>query len=98
MLDALGPGDGEVDRLTARVGEPPETRLRERDESLGSIAARVAEENRSGAESSAGSEPLDEALSLEGADEARGRALREAGTCGQLADRRRLGRFDDADE
>ncbi|MFZ0340812.1 MAG: hypothetical protein WAL31_00560 [Gaiellaceae bacterium] len=98
MLDAVGAGHGEVDRLSARVGESPQARLRELGERLRRVAARVAEEDGTGAEAAASAEPLYQSLTLEGADEARGRALGEAGALRELADRRRLGRFDDVDE
>ena len=54
------------------------------------VAARVAEEDRARPEPSAVAEPLHETLALEGADEPRGRALRQAGAGRELADRRRL--------
>src|SRR2546423_12316669 len=43
MLDALWPGDREVDRLAALVGEPAQARLGERDERLRGVPACVAE-------------------------------------------------------
>ena len=98
VLDPVGAGDGEVDRLAGRVGEAAEARGGELDEGLRRVAGRVAEEDGPRAEPAAVAEALDKALPLQGGDEARGRALREAGALGELADRRRLGRLDDADE
>ena len=98
VLDAVDAGDGEVDRLAARVGEPAEARRRELDERRRGVAVRVAEEDRPGGQPAAVAEPLHEPLALERRDEPRGRALRQAGALGELADRGRLRGFDDAHE
>ena len=53
VLDAVGAGHREIDRLAARVGEPPQAGLRELGERLRRVAARVAEKNGAWAEASA---------------------------------------------
>src|SRR5581483_802533 len=98
VLDAARAGDREVDRLAGGVGKAAEGPGGELCERLRRVAARVAEEDGARSEPSALAEALDQAAALERADETRGRALREAGALGELADRRRLGGLDDAHE
>src|SRR5438309_3441932 len=46
MLDAVGAGDGEVDRLAGGVGQAAEARLGQLDEGLTRVATRVPQEDR----------------------------------------------------
>src|SRR5262249_9528614 len=55
-------------------------------------------EHRTGGETAAVCRALDEAAALERSHEARGRALRQAGVCSELADGDRAAALDDADE
>ena len=98
VLDPVGAGDGEIDRLAARLGEAPQRRLGELDERAGAVAAREAEQDGPGPQPAAVAEPLHEALPLERGDEARGRALRQSCSLCELADGRRPRRLDDAHE
>ncbi len=64
VLDPVGAGNGEVDRLAGGVREAAKARRRELDERLARVAARVPEEDRAGSEAAAFAEALDKALAL----------------------------------
>jgi hypothetical protein len=98
VLDAERPRHREIYRLARRVGEAAQRRRGELEECRGRVSGREAEQDRPGMQPAALAEALDEPLALERREEPGGRALRQPGAGGELADRRRVDRFDDAAE
>ena len=97
VLNAGRRGDGEVDRLAARVGQPAQRLVGQLDEAVPVRAPlREALEDRPRTQTCA--DALDEALSLESRDKARGRALREVVRLGELAYRDRPRALEHADQ
>ena len=64
VLDPVGPGNREVDRLAGNVGKPAKTRSRKLDERRRGVAVRVSEQNRPGPKPPAVLDPLNEPLPL----------------------------------
>src|SRR5206468_9317892 len=87
VLGAERSGHGEVDRLAGPGGEPLQHRRSQLDEALPAVSVSESKENGTGGEPPAVRRALDEPTALERADEAGGRALRQAGVRGELADR-----------
>ena len=91
VLDAERPRHGEVDRLAAGLRQRLEVRLRQL---LQPAAMGEAPQDRPGLEAATPAVLLDQALALERAQEAAGRALGQRGVAGQVGQGARLFGFD----
>ena len=100
VLDAVGRGDRDVDRLPRRLGERGHRALGRLDEQpRGEPAAGVAGDDRTGAERAPQPLLLDQPVALQRAEQARGGGLRQARIRGELAERARgLGREHEREE
>ena len=97
VLDPERRRHAEVDRLAGEIGERAQRGRGELDETGARVAVGEAEEHGPRGDAAVAG-ALHEPAALERADEARRRALREAGVGGELADPERAVRLDDARE
>ena len=99
VVDAVGGGDREVDRLAAGLGHRLERGLGQLDEmALQAAAMGEAQDRRAGLELAALAGLVDEAVALERRDEPRGGALGQVGGLGEVAQAHRLVALEQARE
>ena len=91
VVDAVGGGDREVDRLAARLGDRLERGVGELDEvALDAAAMGEAQDRGAGLELAALAGLVDEAVALERGEQPRGGALGQVGGLGEVAQAHRL--------